>query len=326
MTEYLTVEKLFNENGKNLQLEIINSKIGFERKINVPKVDRPGLELTGFWKYFKKERMPIFGIKEKTYLDTLSLERIEIIFEKFFQEGIPCAIFAHKIKLPDIVAELANKYKITLFETQMLTSDLIHFLLDYLRWQLAPRLNVHGTLVDVYGVGLLITGRSGIGKSEIALDLIERGHRLISDDSVRIIKRSDNVLIGAGHELLGHHLEIRGIGIINIAKMYGVRGIRKRKRIEVQVELDDWKSGGKYERVGSKEVYKNILGVPVPNIQLPIFPGKNITVICETIALNQMLKTFGNNSAQEFEKMLELQIQQKLKLKKINNYLETDFE
>jgi len=265
MTEYLTVEKLFNENGKNLQLEIINSKIGFERKINVPKVDRPGLELTGFWKYFKKERMPIFGIKEKTYLDTLSLERIEIIFEKFFQEGIPCAIF-------------------------------------------------------------VITGRSGIGKSEIALDLIERGHRLISDDSVRIIKRSDNVLIGAGHELLGHHLEIRGIGIINIAKMYGVRGIRKRKRIEVQVELDDWKSGGKYERVGSKEVYKNILGVPVPNIQLPIFPGKNITVICETIALNQMLKTFGNNSAQEFEKMLELQIQQKLKLKKINNYLETDFE
>jgi HPr kinase/phosphorylase len=216
---------MFEDNRKELRLRIINNKKGFHRKIESVKLNRPGLELTGFWEYFKPKKILVFGMKEKKYLDTISGEQIETIFDKLFSQNIPCAIFAHQTKPPDIVVQLANKYNVTLIKTTMLTSELNQCLVNYLRWTLAPRKKIHGTLVDVYGVGLLITGRSGIGKSEIALDLVERGHRLISDDSVNIIRRSDDVLIGKGNELLEHYLEIRGIGIINIAKMYGLNKI-----------------------------------------------------------------------------------------------------
>ena len=322
----LTVKKIFHDNKEKLKLQIINPSGNLENVIVSYRINRPGLELTGFWEYFQKEHVPVFGMKEKKYLATISEDKKKEIFTKLFSSGIACAFFAHGTMPEDYIIELADLFGVPLLYSETLTSDIIRVLMDYLGWELAPRKIVHGSLVDVYGVGLLITGRSGIGKSEIALDLVERGHRLVSDDSVNIIRRTDNVLIGTGRHLLEHHLEIRGIGIINIADMFGVRGIRKQKRIEVKINLEDWDESKTYERIGSVDNKEEILGVKIPLVKLPIYPGKNITVIAETIALNHMLKIYGKNAAKEFEKMLELKIQEKQRKKIVENYLKEDYE
>jgi HPr kinase/phosphorylase len=323
----LTVEKILQDNKKRLNFKILNTGGKLTNEVVSSKMNRPGLELTGFWDYFQKERIHIFGMKEQKYLETVTAERKKNVFTKLFSSGISCAVFAHGTKPEKEILNLADLYGVPLLYTEVLTVDVIRIMTDYLGWELAPRKVVHGTLVDVYGVGLLITGRSGIGKSEIALDLVERGHRLVSDDSVNIIRRADNVLIGTGRELLEHHLEIRGIGIINIANMFGVRGIRKQKRIEVQISLEDWDENKHYERVGAIDNMENILGVDIPLVNLPIYPGKNITVIAETIALNHMLKIYGKNAAKEFERILELKINEKRKQQKaVESYLKEDYE
>ncbi|MBN2280920.1 MAG: HPr(Ser) kinase/phosphatase [Candidatus Marinimicrobia bacterium] len=322
----LSVEKLYNDNKDLLKLKVINNTGKMDNKILSSRINRPGLELTGFWEYFQKERLPVFGMKESKYLATISQAKKKEVFTKLFSSGISCALFAHGTMPENFIIELADLFGIPLLYSETLTSEVIRILMDYLGWELAPRKIVHGTLVDVYGVGLLITGRSGIGKSEIALDLVERGHRLVSDDSVNLIRRADNVLIGTGRHLLEHHLEIRGIGIINIANMFGVRGIRKQKRIEVKINLEDWDENKTYERIGATETIEEILGVQIPLVNLPIFPGKNITVIAETIALNHMLKIYGKNAAQEFEKMLDQKIQEKRRKRIVENYLKEDYE
>lgn len=323
----LTVEKVFNENKEKLKLHLLNTKGKMTNKIVSSRMNRPGLELTGFWEYYQKERVPIFGMKENKYLESVSDEHKKSVFKKLFSSGIVCAIFAHGTKPDTSILELGDLFEVPLIYTEVLTVEVMRVLGEYLGWELAPRKVVHGTLVDVYGVGLLITGRSGIGKSEIALDLLERGHRLVSDDSVNIIRRADNVLIGKGRALLEHHLEIRGIGIINIANMFGVRGIRKQKRIEVQISLEDWDENKQYERIGAVDHLENILGVDIPLVNLPIYPGKNITVIAETIALNHMLKIYGKNAAKEFEKILELKIQEKRRQRTVvEQYLKEDYE
>jgi HPr kinase/phosphorylase len=323
----LTVEKVFKENKEKLKLHLLNSHGDLSNEIISSRLNRPGLELTGFWEYYQKERLPILGMKEFKYLETVSEEHKKQFYTKLFSSGISCVIYAHGIKPEENTIKIADLFKIPIIVTELLTVDVLRVLMDYLSWELAPRKVIHGTLVDVYGVGLLVTGRSGIGKSEIALDLVERGHRLVSDDSVNIIRRADNVLIGTGRELLEHHLEIRGIGIINVANMFGVRGIRKQKRIEVQISLEDWDENTEYERIGAVDVHENILGVDIPKVNLPIFPGKNITVIAETIALNHMLKIYGKNAAREFEKILEMKIQEKRRRRNVvENYLKEDYE
>lgn len=323
----LTVEKVYKDNKEKLKLELLTTEGNMTNEVLSTRLNRPGLELTGFWEYFQKDRIPIFGMKEYKYLKTVSEDHKKKVFTKLFSSGISCAIFAHGTKPEKFILDLAEIFKLPILFSEILTVDIIRIMMDYLGWELAPRKLVHGSLVDVYGVGLLITGRSGIGKSEIALDLVERGHRLVSDDSVNIIRRADNVLIGTGRALLEHHLEIRGIGIINIANMFGVRGIRKQKRIEVQISLEDWDENKQYERIGAVEVHENILGVDIPMVKLPIFPGKNITVIAETIALNHMLKIYGKNAAREFEKILEMKIQEKRRRRDIvDDYLKKDYE
>ena len=322
----LTVEKILKDNREKLKLHLINAEGNIDNEVISSRLNRPGLELTGFWEYFQKERIPVFGMKEKKYLATVSIDKKKKIFTKLFSSGIACTVFAHGTEPEKFILDLADLFKIPVLYSEVLTVDVIRVLVDYLSWELAPRKIVHGTLVDVYGVGLLITGRSGIGKSEIALDLVERGHRLVSDDSVNIVRRADNVLIGTGRHLLEHHLEIRGIGIINIASMFGVRGIRKQKRIEVKINLEDWDENKTYERIGSVDKKESLLGVEVPLVNLPIYPGKNITVIAETIALNHMLKVYGKNAAKDFEKMLELKIKEKRKKRGLENYLKKDFE
>lgn len=323
----LTVEKILLDNKEKLKLQILNKCGNMKNEVVTSRLNRPGLELTDFWEYYQKERIPIFGAKEKKYLDTVSLDHKKKVFTKLFSSGIACAFFAHGNKPKKYILDLAELYTIPIIYTDELTANVIRVLMGYLDWELAPRKIIHGTLVDVYGVGLLITGRSGIGKSEIALDLVERGHRLISDDSVNIIRRADNVLIGTGRSLLEHHLEIRGIGIINVAEMFGVRGIRKQKRIEVQVSLEDWSDKKHYERIGAVEKYEGILKVDIPIVTLPIYPGKNITVIAETIALNHMLKVYGKNAAVQMEMILENKIKEKQRRNNaVESYLKDDYE
>ncbi|MCF7884887.1 MAG: HPr(Ser) kinase/phosphatase [Candidatus Marinimicrobia bacterium] len=328
MSKSVTVKQLFQNNKEELRLIKENGKIGFDRKIKTPKLNRPGLELTGFWQHFRDDRILLFGMKEDCYLKTLSRERKRKLFEKLFMTDIPAAIFAHSVAVPEEARDMARKYNIGIFTTTFLTTQLNKFIMDYLDWELAPSVTKHGTLVDVYGVGILFTGKSGIGKSEVALDLIERGHRLVSDDSVKIIRRADNVIIGMqpGSKLLRHHLEVRGLGIIDAPRMFGVRSIRTQKRVEVEVRLEIWDEDKNYERLGLDSRQSRILDVSVPMVELPIVPGKNITVIAETIAMNHMLKVYGKDSASEFDRRLEMAIKNKTKRKQVVNYLKKDYE
>ena len=297
MQEPITVGKLYRENREKLKLSRVNKNTGHETLVESAKLNRPGLELSGYWEYCDTSRTQIFGMKESKYLETLDSKFVEATFRRLFSSGVPAAIFAHGTKPPQIAIDVANENGLALFRTNMLTSNLVSLLMDYLDWNLAPFVIEHGSLVDVYGVGLLLTGRSGIGKSEIALDLVERGHRLVADDVVKIIRRADNVIIGTGLELLDYHIEVRGLGIVDVRSVFGIRAIRKQKRVEVQVELVEWSSQENYERIGSEDKYRKILNVDTPIIRLPIYPGKNITVIAEVIALNHILKYMGKNAA-----------------------------
>ncbi|HDL78899.1 MAG TPA: HPr(Ser) kinase/phosphatase, partial [Bacteroidetes bacterium] len=221
------------------------------------------------------------------------------------------------------LAKQCRAKKIPLLQSELVSTEFVRYLNEYLSEVFAPRVVVHGTLIDVYGIGVLLTGRSGIGKSEVALDLVERGHRLVSDDAVEIIRKARGILIGQTNSLLRHHIELRGLGIVNIQSMFGIRAIRVQKRIEIEVQLEDWNEKEDYERLGVEDKFAHILGVRIPLVRLPIFPGKNITVIVETIALNQLLKIHGINPAKRFNELLMKRIQEK---KEVTQYLKNDFE
>ncbi|MCD6441769.1 MAG: HPr(Ser) kinase/phosphatase [Candidatus Marinimicrobia bacterium] len=326
MQEPLTVGRMFKDNRTKLKLKRINGNIGYEHIITSSKLNRPGLELTGFWSYFDKSRIQIIGRKEHKFLKTLpDKDRLKVL-KKLYTSGCPAIIFAHGAKPAEDSLEIAKKNNLAMVSTTMLTSTLVGQMLDYLDWNLAPSTIVHGSLVDVYGVGLLLTGRSGIGKSEVALDLVERGHRLVADDVVKIIRRADNVIIGTSDEFLEHNMEIRGLGIVDVRNMFGIKAIRRQKRLEVQVELIDWDNNTNYERIGAKEKYVKILEVNIPIVKLPIYPGKNITVIAEVIALNHLLKYTGENPAKIFEKKLAAKIRKKSNEAILEQYLKKDFE
>jgi HPr kinase/phosphorylase len=322
----LTVGRIYQENRKNLGFVRVNGDIGQDTTVTSSKLNRPGLEITGFWDSFDPHRIQLIGEGEFRYIKSLTREKVEEIFEHFFSAKIPLMIFAHNVKPPVCAVRLARKYKVALLATPVTTTLLVASLLDYLDRELAPSTIIHGSLVDVYGIGLLLTGPSGIGKSEIALDLVERGHRLVADDIIKIIRRADNVIIGTGMELLEHHLELRGLGIVDIRNIFGIRAIRQQKRIEVQVELEEWDSTKNFERVGAQDKYTKILGVNIPLINLPIYPGKNITVIAEVIALNHVLKIMGTNAALNFQKKIAATIRQKTQINTLQNYLKKDLE
>ncbi len=326
MQELLTVGKVFWDNRRKFKLRRVNDDVGLERVVTSSNLNRPGLELTGFWSYFDRDRIQLIGLKEHKFLMTLSEEQRINVLKKLYVSGVPAIIFAHSVKPPEPTVEYARKNRLSLLVTKMLTSNLMSQLMDYLDWNLAPSTIVHGSLVDVYGVGVLLTGRSGIGKSEVALDLVERGHRLVADDIVKIIRRADNVIIGTQNEFLEHHMEVRGLGIIDIRNLFGIQAVRQQKRLEIQVELVEWSENISYERIGAEEKYVKILEVNVPLIKLPIYPGKNITVIIEVIAMNHLLKYMGKNTAREFEKRLAARIRKKSDKSFIERYLQRDFE
>jgi len=308
---YITVEELYLDNCERLSLNIINSNASFGRKIKEQELHRPGLALGGFVEVFTYWRVQIMGNTEIGYLNTLHGEERWQSIATVLGFDLPCIIVTNDNKLPDELVEIANQNAITIFSSPLSTTMVFHHLSEYLNRIFAPHIVVHGSLIDVYGVGMLITGPSAIGKSELTLDLIERGHQLVADDAVHITKISPYQLQGSPSNVLTHHMEIRGLGIIDIRRMFGIRGIRGSKNIDVVVNLDSWDDNREYERLGVDDKTTSYLGVDIPLVELPIFPGKNITVIAEVIAMNHQLKQHGENPAKEFNERLISTMQSK---------------
>jgi HPr kinase/phosphorylase len=320
----ITVEKLYEARKRDLELTLLSSnETGLKREITNPELHRPGLALAGFFERFPASRIQIVGETELTYLQDLSPDRLDEVSEGLLSRDVPVVITAKGFTPPLAFLKAADDHHTAVFSSRLSTAELSSRLGAYLDQQFAPSINVHGTLVDVYGVGLLYTGKSGIGKSEIALDLVERGHRLVADDVIKITRVAPDVIIGTGSELLGHHMEIRGVGIIDIEELFGIRAIRLQKRIEVEVHLATWSETDDYERLGIEDRATTVLGVEIPILNIPISPGKNITVISEVIAMNHMLKVYGENSAVEFTKKLQQRLARQSTTK---DYLESDFE
>ena len=321
--ENITVERLYKERKDFLELTLLTSEDGLKKKIPNNEVHRPGLALSGYTERFAYERTQVIGETEMSFLQNLDSNRRKELLEKVFRFDIPCIIISKNIYPPAELLEMANQTKTPVFQSRLTTTELTNRLSLYLDNIFAPNTTVHGTLVDVYGVGLLYTGKSGVGKSECALDLVERGHRLVADDIVKVIRKTPEVIVGTGSELLGHHMEIRGIGIIDLETLFGIRAIRIQKRIEVEVRLVLWDDNLDYERLGIEDRFTRILGVEIPVVTIPISPGKNITVISEVIAMNHMLKVYGQDAAREFSKRLSAEISRK---KMVDEYLESDIE
>ncbi len=319
----LTVEKLFEDNQNRLKLKILNNKSSFQKKIKEKEVHRPGLALSGFVDVFTFKRVQVIGNTELAYLETLTLTKREASLRKVFEFDIPCIFITHNNQPLEELISIANEKEITIFQSSFSTTHVIQILSSYLEKEFAPTKTLHGSLVDVHGVGVLITGRSGIGKSEVALDLVERGHRLVADDVIHLKRQTEGILIGTCSEALLHHMEIRGIGIIDVCSLFGVHAVRFQKRVEIEIHLEDWEEGKDYDRTGLEEHFVNYLDVSIPIVNLPIFPGKNITVLAEVIALNHLLKVYGQYTAREFNENLKEKIKTSQTLK---DYLFYDTE
>jgi len=302
----LTVKKLVEDNEDVLKLAWAAGRSGANKLVTTNDVCRPGLALAGFFDPFPYHRVQILSKVEFSYLDSLSEEERKNSMFMLFSYDIPMVICAAGNKMPEWAIEKAEERQIPVLLSEHSSTVVAHLLSEYLDDWFAPTTVVHGTLVDVYGVGLLLTGKSGIGKSEIALDLVERGHRLVADDVVTLTRTARGILNGVGNELLTHHMEIRGIGIIDVQGIFGIQCIRLKKRVEVEVILREWDDVEEMDRLGMEERTTEFLGVQIPQVILPIVPGKNITVLAETIALNHLMKISGLNAAQTLnEKLLE---------------------
>ncbi|MCB9366985.1 MAG: HPr(Ser) kinase/phosphatase [Calditrichaeota bacterium] len=323
MSELLQVSVFYQDNQDRLKLKLRNSPRGLTREIGQKEIHRPGLALAGFIELFTFDRVQILGNTEMKYLHSLSAEDLKKSLSRFFEFEIPCLIITNENPVLADLAAAADAVGIAVFTSPLTTTEATHLLSDYLDQKFAPSMAIHASLVDVYGTGLIFTGRSGIGKSEVALDLVERGHRLVSDDIVTLTRTAENVLMGHGREFLKHYMEIRGVGIIDVAAMFGVRAVRQQKRVETEVELVEWRSDMNYDRTGLDENHKEYLGVKIPHVVLPIYPGKNITVIAEAIALNLHLKVYGFHPAREFSRALTEVMDNQSRLQ---SYLEKDFE
>ena len=285
----------------SLNLKCIGGRKGLAREISSPDINRPGLVLSGFFDYFAYERLQIFGRGENAYLRKLEQNNSYEVIQQVFNYAIPCCVFTHGFLPNDTFLEIADKAQCPILQTALPTSEFNIRITRILSAIFAPRQSLHGVLVEVSGLGILILGDSGVGKSETALELIYRGHRLVADDVVEIHCVNGNILMGTGaNKIIAHHMEIRGIGISNITHLHGVRAIRDRKEIQLVVRLEEWDSRKNYDRIGIEEQYIEFLGVKVPVMEIPVKPGRNIPIIIETAAMNERLKKMGYNTAKEF--------------------------
>ncbi|HZJ82763.1 MAG TPA: HPr(Ser) kinase/phosphatase [Clostridia bacterium] len=296
----IPVEHIVNELG----LEVIYSPGSQTIDVSVSDTNRPGLQFAGFFDYFAYERIQVLGKVEMTYLENMDPNDRDQQLNKFFQYEFPCLIISRNMGVPDYIEILARKYDRSLLRSSASTSTLIQRLMNYLGSELAPQITRHGVLVDIYGAGVFIMGESGIGKSETALELVKRGHRLVADDAVEIKKVADNRLIGEAPELIRHLMEIRGIGIIDIKSMYGVGSVINNKPLDIVIYLEFWDEGKEYDRLGLEQEYIDILGVKMPKIAIPVRPGRNLAIIVEVAARNWRLRKMGYNAAQELDNRL----------------------
>lgn len=312
--EKIPVAMLLNSPIKLINL---NKNIGFDNYITDKNIYRPQLALAGYFGLFTYDRVQMFGNTETFYLNHLTESKRIKALEKIAKFPIPCIIITNNNTLDDVSLDILTKANISVFRTELDTTKAFSLLSEFLDDQFSPQLVVHGSFVDIYGVGILFVGRSGIGKSEIALDLVERGHRLVADDVVMLTKKKENLLMGTGTSLVQHFMEIRGLGIIDIRQMFGIRSIRFQKRLEIIVELEDWNDKENYTRTGLDERTTDVIGIDVSTVKLPIFPGKNITVIAEVIAINYLLRTYGYDASNVFSEKLNERIRQKSDMKKL---------
>ncbi|HNU92519.1 MAG TPA: HPr(Ser) kinase/phosphatase [Spirochaetota bacterium] len=289
----------------DLQMELVAGKEGLGKEITVGDVNRPGLGLAGFFDFFAYDRIQIFGLGETAFMRRLTAGQKEEVFEKFFSFDVLCCVFTHNEHPDEMFVGFANRYRVPTFVTRHRTTRFISLMTHVVEEFFSPTIVMHGTLVDIYGIGMLLLGKSGVGKSETALELIERGHRLVADDMVEVKKIDESLLMGSGSEIIRHHMEIRGLGIINARDVFGIRSIRNRKRIEMVALLEEWKEDGEYDRLGIDEKRYTILDLEVPFITVPVRPGRNIPVIIETAALNQRLKKMGVFSARELDNRIQ---------------------
>ncbi len=322
----ITVGFLYEQTSERFKLRQLNGEAGFENHIKDKNLHRPGLALAGYVELFTYDRVQIMGNTEIRYMNSLHPAQRNAAFTSLLEFKMPCVILTNGNVIAEDLLHAAASRHIPVFGTPFETTKIAYFLADFLDDQFSPQVVLHGSLVDVYGVGVLLAGRSGIGKSEIALDLIERGHRLVADDVVMVTRKGEGILMGAGTDLVKHFMEIRGLGLIDVRSMFGIRAIRYQKRVEIVIELEEWKPDHDYTRTGLDDHEISLLDVDIPLVKLPIFPGKNVTVITEVISLNYLLKHYGYDAAKEFSKRLEGVIGQKKKGSRAINYFEHDFE
>lgn len=291
--------------AEEFQLTFAHRSTDFEAiRITVEDVSRPGLQLTGYFDYFEPARIQVLGTVEMSYLRKMTESQRTEIFDRLFSFKIPALIIARNIQPDESCLSMARKHDITILRCQEATSYIVSSLISYLKSALAPRITRHGVLVDVYGEGLLLVGESGIGKSEAAVELIKRGHRLIADDAVEIKRIDSNSLMGTAPKLIRNYIELRGIGVINVAKLFGMGAIKAENVVDLIINIVPWSNHEIYDRLGLDEQYINILGVKVPQITIPITPGRNLAVILEAAAMNNRQKKMGYNAAMEFTQQL----------------------
>jgi len=302
----LDVGTLLREKSDDLKLELVAGEGGLGRKITVADINRPGLAFTGYFEHFPYERTQVIGISENTYLNNLGYEKqVELLNKIFSHQNSTCCILTRNLEPSDAMMKVFSELQVPLLKTTLNSSSFMGDLIYYFDGKLAPSVKIHGVLTNVYGLGVLLVGKAGIGKSECALELVKRGHMLVADDIVDIKKRAGRMLIGSGLEITKHLIEVRGVGIIDVKNLFGIGSILDDSIIELVIRLEEWESVKKYERVGMEEYFTEILSVSVPEVTIPVGPGRNLAVLVETASLNQRLKNKGHYTAKDLSGRLQ---------------------
>ena len=291
--------------AEEFSFEIVHKSSDFDKiVINTADVNRPALQIAGYFDYFDAHRIQVMGKVEITYLEQFSQDERYEIFDKLFSKKFPALIVTRNMQIFPEMRELAEKYDLTIMRTEESTSSLMSALISYLNVQIAPRHTRHGVLVEVYGEGVLIMGESGVGKSETAIELVKRGHRLVADDAVEIKKVSSKTLVGSSPAIIRHFVELRGIGIIDVKEIFGIGAVKATENINLVINLEPWIEGKQYDRLGMEEEFTEIMGISVPSLTIPVKPGRNLAIIIEVASMNNRQKRMGYNAAVELNNRL----------------------
>ncbi|MBS2023107.1 MAG: HPr kinase/phosphorylase [Deltaproteobacteria bacterium] len=304
----IKVSSLLADKDFDLRLELLAGQEGIERRIVSSRIQKPGLALAGFTEHIHKDRLQVFGNTEISYLATLPMSDQRARMKSLFGLPISCLVVTKNLPVDDMLRKEAQDAQVPLLRSSHLSSTFINNIEGFLQEALTASTSVHGVLIDVIGVGVLILGKSGIGKSELALDLVSNGHRLVADDIVDLKRKHGGSLYGSGSEIIKHHMEVRGLGIVNIKDLFGVASVRDRKKVELVVELVEWDDKAEYDRLGVDERKYSALDTEIPMLVLPVRPGRNLTTLVEVAARNHLLKLQGHHSAKEFQEKLSRQI------------------